>query len=107
MLGNRFLILCNRCRLNLNYNELKLLILRTIYECGSMSSEDVVTHLMSKGASVEIHAVRMAMMRYYRHGLLLREKVGGSFSYGLSDRGSRRLEWLDATQKRNRNAQNT
>jgi len=101
MLANRFLILCDGCQVNLNYNELKSLILRTISEGGSMSSEDVATRLITTGARVEIHAVRMALMRYYRQGLLLRKKAGGSFSYSLSDRGSRRLEWLEAIQKRN------
>ena len=102
MLVNRFLILCDGCQLNLNYNELKLLILRTISEGGSMSSEEVAARLVTTGARVEIHAVRMALVRYYRQGLLLRKKAGGSFSYSLSDRGLHRFEWLEAIQKRSR-----
>ncbi len=107
MLANRFLILCYGCQLNLNYNELKLLILRTISESGSMSSEDLATRLITTGARVEIHAVRMALMRYHRQGLLLRKKASGSFSYSLSDRGLHRFEWLDAIQKRNRSPYGT
>lgn len=107
MLANRFLILYDGCQLNLNYNELKLLILRTISEGGSMSSEDVATLLITTGARVEIHAIRMALMRYYRQGLLLRKKAGGSFSYSLSDRGLHRFEWLEAIQKRNRSPYGT
>lgn len=107
MLANRFLILCDGCQLNLNYNELKLLILRTISEGGSMSSADVATRLITTGARVEIHAVRMALVRYYRQGLLLRKKARGSFSYSLSDRGLHRFEWLEAIQKRNRSPYGT
>jgi len=72
-----------------------------------MSSEDVVARLIAAGAGVEIHAVRMALMRYYRQGLLLRKKEGGSFSYNLSDRGLHRFEWLEAIQKRNRSPYGT
>ena len=72
-----------------------------------MSSEDLATRLITAGARLEIHAVRMALMRYYRQGLVLRKKAGGSFSYSLSDRGSRRLEWLEANQKRNRSPYET
>ena len=91
----------------MNYNELKLLILRTISESGSISSEDLATRLITTGARVEIHAVRMALMRYYRQGLLLRKKAGGTFSYSLSDRGLHRFEWLEAIQKRNRSPYGT
>ena len=86
----------------MNYNELKLLILRTISEGGSMSSEDVAARVITTGARVEIHALRMALVRYYRQGLLLRKKAGGTFAYSLSDRGLHRFEWLEAIQKRNR-----
>jgi len=85
---------------NLDYNELKLLILRTVSEHGSLVSEDVASHLVTKGVRVEIHAIRMALMRYHLQGLLLRKKAEGSFSYALSDRGSRRLEWLEADLRR-------
>ena len=85
--------------MNLNYNELKLQILRILSEGVSMPSEEVATRLAATGVRVEIHAVRMALMRYYRHGLLLRKEVNGLFSYSLSDRGSKRLEWLDANER--------
>ena len=90
--------------MNLNYNELKSLILRTISQEWSMSSEEIATRLETTGIHVEIHAVRMALMRYYRQGLLSRKKAAGSFSYSLSDRGARRLEWLEGIQDRNRNS---
>jgi DNA-binding transcriptional regulator PaaX len=37
----------------------------------------------------------MALMRYYRQGLLKRVRSGGQFTYSLTDRGIRRLEWLE------------
>ena len=82
---------------NLDYNQLKLLILRTVSECGSVSSEEVGNHLITRDVRVEIHAIRMALMRYHRQGLLLRKKTEGSFSYALSERGTRRLKWLETT----------
>ncbi len=44
----------------------------------------------------EIHAVRMALVRYYKQGLLNREKRAGTFTYSISDRGQRRLQWLES-----------
>jgi DNA-binding transcriptional regulator PaaX len=78
----------------LNYNELKLLILRVIMEHGSIDGSSLSEELSSKEFNVEIHAVRMALMRYYKLGLLKRVRAGGAFSYSLSERGIARLDWL-------------
>jgi DNA-binding transcriptional regulator PaaX len=37
----------------------------------------------------------MALMRYYKQGLLKRERQGGVFTYALSERGAQRLRWLE------------
>jgi len=79
----------------LNYNRLKSLILRLISEHGLMDANAVLAELASSGIRADVHAVRMALMRYHRLGLLKRERTGGMFRYSLSDRGIARLSWLE------------
>lgn len=83
----------------LDYNELKLLILRIILEHGPMDGSSLLKELASQEFNVEIHAVRMALMRYYKLGLLKRVRAGGAFSYSLSERGIARLDWLEKQTK--------
>jgi DNA-binding transcriptional regulator PaaX len=49
----------------------------------------------SKAITLDIHALRMALMRYYKQGLLKRERSGGTFTYTISERGIQRLRWLE------------
>jgi DNA-binding transcriptional regulator PaaX len=49
----------------------------------------------TKAIVIDIHAVRMALMRYYKQGLLKRERFGGTFTYSISERGMKRLSWLE------------
>jgi len=49
----------------------------------------------SKEITLDIHALRMALMRYYKQGLLNRERSGGTFTYTISERGIQRLRWLE------------
>ncbi len=79
----------------LDYNELKLIVLRIFSVGGWIDSEQVAQKLAEGGLRVEIHAVRMALMRYFKQGLLKRRRTGGVFSYALSERGIRRLGWLE------------
>jgi len=81
----------------LNYNELKRLLLRTLADHGPMDSASLSQILLASNQSnFEIHAVRMALVRYYRQGLLKRIRSSGQFNYSLTDRGIQRLQWLDA-----------
>jgi DNA-binding transcriptional regulator PaaX len=84
----------------MHYNELKLLILRIFSDQGLMDSLTVAAALRAAGVEVEMHAVRMALMRYYKQGLLSRQRKSGMYVYGLSDRGVRRLEWLESVSQR-------
>ena len=80
----------------LHYNELKEVVLLALSQSprdGLALTEDL-TRLSDN--RFEIHAVRMALVRYYKQGLLTRERKLGLFSYGLSERGRRRLEWLES-----------
>jgi len=82
--------------LGLDYNELKLIILQVLSRRGPMDSSSLASELSeSRPAALDIHALRMALMRYYKQGLLTRERSGGMFTYALTDRGVRRLRWLE------------
>jgi DNA-binding transcriptional regulator PaaX len=80
----------------MDYNELKLRILTVMARGEGMDSTAVARELSrSAGLTIDIHALRMALMRYYRFGLLKRERAGGTFTYSLSQRGQQRLRWLE------------
>jgi len=64
-----------------------------------MDGSSLVEELASREFNVEIHAIRMALMRYYKLGLLRRVRKGGSFTYSLSERGIARLDWLENQNK--------
>ena len=82
--------------LALEYNQLKRLILRALAQ-EPKDSLTLVAQLSHEGiGQFEIHAVRMALVRYYKQGLLNRERRGGMFTYSISERGRRRLEWLES-----------
>jgi DNA-binding transcriptional regulator PaaX len=79
----------------LDYNELKAPVLELLVKHGPMDSGSVVRKLAeSKRIAIDVHALRMALMRYYRQGLLKRERSGGAFKYAISERGIQRLRWL-------------
>jgi len=75
-------------------------VLRTLAETGPTDSGSLLQKLTSmEGGQFEIHALRMALVRYYRQGLLKRERAGGQFTYSLSNRGTSRLQWLEEQAK--------
>ncbi len=81
----------------MDYNELKLLILQILYKIGTTDSNSLARELsQSNLIRIDIHALRMALMRYHKQGLLKRERRGGAFAYTLSDRGIKRLRWLES-----------
>jgi DNA-binding transcriptional regulator PaaX len=80
----------------LDYNELKLTVLQLFSTHGPMNSGMLIKTLVeSKTITLDIHALRMALMRYYKQGLLKRERSGGTYKYTISDRGIQRLRWLE------------
>lgn len=83
-------------KLTLDYNELKRLLLRTLADHGPMNSNALSQNLLIlTQPNLDIHAVRMALVRYYRQGLLKRIRTAGQFTYSLTERGVRRLHWLE------------
>jgi len=85
--------------LGMHYNELKLLVLKTLSDQGLKDSSAVAAELKAAGVELDMHAIRMALMRYYKQGLLGRERKSGVYVYGLSERGVRRLEWLESVSR--------
>ena len=80
----------------LDYNQLKRHLLRTLKDLGPVDSSLLLQKLKSAhGEQFEIHAIRMALVRYYRQGLLKRVRSGGQFTYAISERGTARLRWLE------------
>jgi DNA-binding transcriptional regulator PaaX len=82
--------------LAMDYNELKLHVLRLFSAEEGMDSLSVSAALSADGVALDIHALRMALVRYYKQGLLRRERKSGAYIYSLSTRGIKRLAWLES-----------
>jgi hypothetical protein len=81
---------------DLDYNVLKLRVLRLLSKLGPIDSGSLANSIAeSQESKLDIHALRMALMRYHKQGLLRRERSGGSFHYCLTERGIQRLRWLE------------
>jgi hypothetical protein len=79
----------------MKYNELKATILTLLTTEGWCDSNRIIERARSEsGLSASSRAIRMALLRYHRYGLLNREWRRGEYVYKLSDRGARRLMWL-------------
>ena len=79
----------------MHYNELKVRILGLFQSERELSSLKV-RELLSRDTALNLtdKAVEMALMRYWRHGLLSRSRRGRFFHYSLTERGVARLAWL-------------
>jgi DNA-binding transcriptional regulator PaaX len=79
----------------MNYNELKIRVLGLF---GSKQEFDslMIRELLAKEKTIRLtdKAVEMALMRYWRQGLLTRTRRSGMFQYSISERGLARREWL-------------
>jgi DNA-binding transcriptional regulator PaaX len=79
----------------MNYNELKIRVLglfRSNQEFDSLKVRELLA--IEKTHKLTDKAVEMALMRYWRQGLLSRTRRGGRFQYSLTERGLARREWL-------------
>ena len=82
----------------MEYNELKRIVLELIESSHNIDSfriQALLRRLFRRKFSR--HAVEMALYRYYRQGLLSRERRGRRYYYVITDKGKRRLEWLQST----------
>lgn len=78
----------------LRYNELKGAVLRILSGCGEETSLGLLERLRGEGIEISEKALQMAILRYYRQGLLSRRRRQGLYRYSITDKGRRRLEWL-------------
>jgi DNA-binding transcriptional regulator PaaX len=78
----------------MDYNELKIRVLSLFEPSGELDSESVRIRLV--GAKIELSdkAVEMALLRYFRQGLLSRTRRSGRFQYRLTEKGVARRVWL-------------
>jgi predicted transcriptional regulator len=78
----------------MDYNELKIRVLSLFEPSGELDSQKVRTYLV--GAKIELSdkAVKMALLRYFRQGLLSRTRRSGRFQYRLTEKGIARRIWL-------------
>ena len=80
----------------MRYNETKRCILEALNE------RDVdprsIYEILNEFTDISIKAVQMALLRYYRWGLLNRTKYNGIYNYEITDRGIERSNWLRKVQ---------
>jgi len=82
----------------MDYNQLKLKVLELFNQPVEYESSQVLALVVSKNEGRHSDkAIEMALLRYWRQGLLRRERRGGRFYYSLSERGEARRTWLRST----------
>jgi len=79
----------------MNYNELKIRILG-LFEPTQEFNSLKIRELLAADTTLKLtdKAVEMALLRYWRQGLLNRTRRAGRFQYVLTERGLARKEWL-------------
>ncbi len=84
----------------MDYNQLKIRVLQMFEEGRERDSREILELLSrEKGAKNRDKAVEMALLRYWRQGLLSRSRRSGRFYYTLTGRGLARREWLLKTMR--------
>ena len=78
----------------MDYNELKIQVLNLFEASGELDSEKVRAHFARAKTELSDKAVEMALLRYFRQGLLSRTRRSGRFQYGLTEKGLARRIWL-------------
>ena len=81
----------------LDYNQLKIRVLTVFKGSEELASDDVRTLLRESKIELTDKAVKMALMRYTRQGILARSKKAGLFQYRLTEKGVARRAWLTRT----------
>lgn len=79
----------------MDYNQLKVRILSLMDQAKELDSVQIGERLASDGLRGHGEkALEMALLRYWRQGLLSRTRRGRRFYYQLTERGKARREWL-------------
>ena len=79
----------------MDYNQLKVRILSLMDPAKELDSVQIGEKLVSDGLRGHGEkALEMALLRYWRQGILSRTRRGRRFYYQLTERGKARREWL-------------
>ncbi len=78
----------------MDYNELKIQVLGLFEASGELDSEKVRTRLIGSRIELSDKAIEMALLRYFRQGLLSRTRRSGRFQYRMTEKGLARRIWL-------------
>lgn len=81
----------------MDYNQLKIRILKLFKGTAEVSSDEIRSLLHESRLELSDKAVKMALMRYTRQGLLTRGKKQGVYHYRLTEKGLARRDWLSRT----------
>ncbi len=84
------------CGKTLQHNQLKIRVLKLL---GADRQDSHGLHAILKerdGIDLSHRAVEMALLRYWRQGLLKRERRGRRFTDVLTARGAARRRWLES-----------
>jgi predicted transcriptional regulator len=87
----------SRVHEKMDYNQLKMRVLELFKGPAELASEDLRRMLHDTQVEVSDKAMKMALMRYTRQGLLARSKKKGHYCYSLTEKGSARRDWLSNT----------
>ena len=78
----------------MRYNQLKGAVLEILSGSDEETSLGLLRRLREGGIEVSEKALQMAILRYYRQGLLSRRRRQGLYRYSITAKGKGRLEWL-------------
>jgi len=78
----------------MDYNQLKLKILRLFKSSEEYESAQILKLASAGDGKHTDKAIEMALLRYWRQGLLKRARRQGRFYYTLTERGLARRDWL-------------
>ena len=78
----------------MDYNRRKVSILKQLLN--GWHTADQIYNFSKNKPKTSIFSIRMALLRYYRQGLLNRRKTGRhrEYEYRISKRGIERLQWI-------------
>ena len=80
----------------MEHNQLKIRLLKLVESTGQDSQRLHGLLKEKEGIDLSQRAVEMALLRYWRQGLLKRERKGRRFKYVLTERGAARRYWLES-----------
>lgn len=83
----------------MEYNKLKKMVLGILSDGEWQVSKDIFVQVRHSDYGLNLNALRMALMRYYKQGILERRRHLGAYEYRISDRGLARLAWLTSIEK--------